>query len=246
MILIKLGGSIITNKGKPLSPRKKTIDNILKEIGKIKEPIIIVHGGGSYGHYWSVKYDMHTKPAKTNPKGVAIVKNSMVELNKIILDSAVKNRINSYCLPPTDFMNGNKAIKSKILTINDISKSGLTPITFGDALWFGQKKSYILSGDVIMTTIGKILKPRLSVFVLDVDGVYSDLKTKKLIHDFKKEKPKIQNNKMDVTGGMTRKITEANSIVKAGLKVFFVNGNKPKRISDAISGKKFEGTLFRK
>ena len=246
MILIKLGGSIITNKQKPLSPRRKTIDNILKEIGKIKEPIIIVHGGGSYGHYWSVKYDMHTKPAKTSPKGVAIVKNSMVELNKIILDSAVKNRINSYCLPPTDFMNGNKAIKSKILTINDISKSGLTPITFGDALWFGQKKSYILSGDVIMTIIGKILKPRLSLFVLDVDGVYSDLKTKKLIHDFKKEKPEIKNNKMDVTGGMTRKITEANNMAKAGLKIFFVNGNKPKRITDAVSGKRFEGTLFRK
>mgnify|MGYP001363431666 CR=1 FL=1 len=246
MILIKLGGSIITNKQKPLSPRRKTIDKILKEIGKIKEPVIIVHGGGSYGHYWSVKYDMHTKPAKTSPKGVAIVKNSMVELNKIILDSAVKNRINSYCLPPTDFMNGNKAIKSKILTINDISKSGLTPITFGDALWFGQKKSYILSGDVIMTTIGKILKPRLSLFVLDVDGVYSDLKTKKLIHDFKKEKPEIKNNKMDVTGGMTRKITEANNMTKAGLKIFFVNGNKPKRITDAVSGKRFEGTLFRK
>ena len=97
-------------------------------------------GGGSYGHYWSVEYDMHTKPAKTNPKGVAIVKNSMVELNKIILDSAVKNGINSYCLPPTDFMNGNKSIKSKILIINDIAKSGLTPITFGDALWFGGGK----------------------------------------------------------------------------------------------------------
>jgi len=246
MILIKLGGSIITNKEKPLSPRKKTIDNILKEIGKIKEPIIIVHGGGSYGHHWSVKYDMHTKPAKTIPKGVAIVKNSMVALNKIVLDSAVKNRINSYCLPPTDFMNGNKSIKSKILTISDIAKSGLTPITFGDALWFGQKKSYILSGDVIMTTIAKILKPRLSLFVLDVDGVYSDLKTNKLIRNFKKEKPEIRNNKIDVTGGMTRKITEANKMVKVGLKVFFVNGNKPKRISDAISGKKFEGTLFRK
>ena len=246
MILIKLGGSIITNKEKPLSPRKRTIDKILKEIGKIKEPVIIVHGGGSYGHYWSVKYDMHTKPGKTIPKGVAIIKNSMVELNKIILDSAVKNRINSYCLPPTDFMKGNKSIKSKILTISDIAKSGLTPITFGDALWFGQKKSYILSGDVIMTTIAKILKPRLSLFVLDVDGVYSDLKTNKLIRNFKKEKPEIRNNKIDVTGGMTRKITEANNMAKVGLKVFFVNGNKPKRISDAISGKKFEGTLFRK
>ena len=245
MILIKLGGSIITNKERPLSARRKAIESILKQIKKINEPKIIVHGGGSYGHYWSVKYDMHTKPAKYDARGVAIVKNSMIELNKIILDIAVKNRINAYCLPPTDFMNGNRSIKNKILTMNDISKSGLTPITFGDALWFGQKKSYILSGDVIMTTIAKVLKPRLSIFVLNVDGVYSDLKTKKLIYDFKKEKPTISISKMDVTGGMTRKITEAVKISKSGLNVFFTNGNKPQRITDAVSGKKFEGTLFR-
>ena len=59
-----------------------------------------------------------------------------------------------------------------------LQKSGLTPITYGDALWYGQKKTYILSGDVIMTAIAKVLKPRLSVFVLNVDGVYSDTKSK--------------------------------------------------------------------
>ena len=245
MILIKLGGSIITNKEKPLSARRKTIDNILKQIRKIKEPKIIVHGGGSYGHYWSVKYDMHTKPAKYDLKGVSVVKNSMIALNKIILDMAVKNRLNPYSLPPTDFMSGNRSLKSKILTINDIAKSGLTPVTYGDALWYGQKKSYILSGDVIMTALAKVLKPRLSIFALNVDGVYSNMKSKKLIYDFKKEKPVISTNKMDVTGGMTRKITEAVKMSRSGLKVFFANGNKPQRITDAVSGKKFEGTLFR-
>ena len=245
MILIKLGGSIITNKEKPLSARRKTIDNILKQIRKIKEPKIIVHGGGSYGHYWSVKYGMHTKPAKYDLKGVSVVKNSMIALNKIILDMAVKNRLNPYSLPPTDFMSGNRSIKSKILTINDIAKSGLTPVTYGDALWYGQKKSYILSGDVIMTVLAKVLKPRLSIFALNVDGVYSNMKSKKLIYDFKKEKPVISTNKMDVTGGMTRKITEAVKMSRSGLKVFFANGNKPQRITDAVSGKKFEGTLFR-
>ena len=245
MILIKLGGSIITNKEKPLSARRKTIYNILKQIRKIKEPKIIVHGGGSYGHYWSVKYGMHTKPAKYDLKGVSVVKNSMIELNKIILDAAVKNRLNPYSLPPTDFMSGNRSIKSKILTINDIAKSGLTPVTYGDALWYGQKKSYILSGDVIMTVLAKVLKPRLSVFVLNVDGVYSNMKSKKLVYDFKKEKPSISTNKMDVTGGMTRKITEAAKMSRSGIKVFFANGNKPQRITDAVSGKKFEGTLFR-
>ena len=78
MILIKLGGSIITNKEKPQSARRKTIDNILKQIKKINEPKILVHGGGSYGHYWSVKYGMHTKPARYSLKGLSVVKNSIL------------------------------------------------------------------------------------------------------------------------------------------------------------------------
>ena len=245
MILIKLGGSIVTNKRNPESARRKTIDNILKQIKRIDEPKILDHGGGSYGQYWSVKYGMHTKPAKYSLKGLSVVKNSMIELDKIILDSAAKNRLDAYSIPPTDFMNGNRPIRNKIQSMGEIAKSGLVTVTYGDSLWYGQKKSYILSGDVIMTTIGKILKPRLSIFVLDVDGVYSNPKSKKMIYDFKKEKPTISKNKMDVTGGMTRKITEATNMSKSGLKVFFVNGNKPQRIVGAVSGKKFEGTLFR-
>jgi len=205
----------------------------------------LVHGGGSYGHYWSVKYGMHTKPAKYSLKGLSIVKNSMLDQDKNNLDSAAKNKLNTYSLPPTDFMNGNKTIRNKIQKIGEIAKSGLVPVTYGDALWYGQKKSYILSGDVTMTIIGKIQKPRFSVFVLDVDGVYSYTKSKKLIYDFKKEKPTISKNRMDVSGGMTRKISEATNMSRSGLKVFFVNGNKPQRIIGAVSGKKFEGTLFR-
>ncbi|MFB5603131.1 MAG: isopentenyl phosphate kinase [Candidatus Nitrosomaritimum aestuariumsis] len=245
MILIKLGGSIITNKEKPLSPRRKTIENLAKSLKRVDEPIIIVHGGGSYGHYWSVKYDMHTQPKKYDIHGVAIVKNSMVELNKIILDSLVKNRLSPYCLPPTDFMTGNKPITKKIKEMEKISKSGLIPVTFGDALWYGQNKTYILSGDKIMTHLAKILKPKLTIFALNEDGLYSDLKTKKLIYELKGEKPTISNNLMDVTGGMTRKVEEATKIAKMGMNVFFVNGNNPQRIVKAVKNGKFEGTLFR-
>ncbi len=245
MILIKFGGSIITNKEKPLSLRKKTIDNLSKSLKKIDEPIIIVHGGGSFGHYWSVKYDMHTKEKKYNPRGVAIVKNSMIELNKNILDSLLKNKLNPYCLPPTDFMLGNKPISKKIKEIEKIAKSGLIPVTYGDALWYGQNKTYILSGDKIMTHIAKILKPRLSIFALNEDGLYSDFKSKKLIYELKGEKPSISKNKMDVTGGMTRKVEEASKISKMGMNVFFVNGNKPERIVKAVKNRTFEGTLFR-
>jgi isopentenyl phosphate kinase len=245
MLLIKLGGSIITNKAKPLSPRRKAIDGIVRSLKKTDEDIVVVHGGGSYGHYWSVKYDMHTRPKKYDIRGVSVVKNSMVELNKIILDSFLKNKLNPYCLPPTDFMMRDKPSTQKIKEIKKIAESGMIPITFGDALWYGNKRSYILSGDKIMSILAKVLRPRLSIFVLNVDGLYDDLKTKKLISEFKNEKISMKKTSLDVTGGMSRKVQEASKISKMGLKVFFVNGNKPQLIENAIKGKKFEGTLFR-
>jgi isopentenyl phosphate kinase len=193
----------------------------------------------------TVKNNKHTKERKYDLRGVAIVKNSMIELNKIILDSLLKNNRNPYCLPPTDFMSGNKPILKKIKEIEKIAKSGFIPVTYGDALWYGQKKTYILSGDKIMTHLAKILKPRLCIFALNEDGLYSDLKSKKLIYELKNERPLISKNKMDVTGGMTRKLEEALKISKKGINVFFVNGNKPERIVKAIKNRTFEGTLFR-
>ena len=245
MILIKLGGSVITNKSKPFTPRKTTINKIVSSFKKIDESFVIVHGGGSYGHYWSVKYGMHTKPAKYSVRGISIVKNSMIDLNKIILDSFLKNGLNPYCLPPTDFMKGNTPIPKKVLEIKKIAKSGLIPITFGDALWYGKNKSYILSGDKIMTILAKFLKPRMAIFVLNEDGLYSEIKNKKLIYEFKNKKPSFSKTTRDVTGGMKRKVEEASKISKMGLKVFFTNGNKPARVIQAIKEKKFEGTLFR-
>ena len=246
MILIKLGGSIITNKQKPLTPNLSAINKIAFQLKKIKEPIILIHGGGSFGHYWSIKYGMHSKPAKYNRKGVSIVKNSMVELNKIILDSFLKHNLNPYCLPPADFMSGNKPDIKKIREIAKIAKAGLVPISFGDVMWYGKNKFYILSGDRIMGILSKVLKPRLSIFVLNVDGVYSDMKTKKLLREIKGEKTTITEVGMDVTGGMNRKIKEAVSISKSGINVFLVNGNKPDRIVNAVIKGKFEGTLFRR
>ncbi len=245
MILLKLGGSVITNKKKALCARARAIGAITRCLKKIKEPMIIVHGGGSYGHYWSVRYDMHTRPAEYDLHGVSTVKNSMIELDKIILDSMLKSRLKPYPAPPAGFMSGDRPITRRIQELGAIAGAGLVPVTYGDALWHGQKRSYILSGDRIMTHVARVLRPKLSIFALDVDGVYSDPGTGDLIREIRGEKVRVSDVGMDVTGGMGRKMQEAAKISRLGLRVFFANGNRPERIVDAANGNKFEGTLFR-
>lgn len=245
MILIKLGGSIITDKNRPLTANLPAIKRIALHLKKVKESFMIVHGGGSFGHYWSVRYDMHTKPDRYSTKGVAVVKNSMVELDKLVLQTLLQSNLFPYCLPPTDFIFGDKPVIDKIKEIPKIANTGLVPVSYGDVMWFGKNKFYILSGDKIMGMLTKVLKPRLAIFVTNVDGVYSDIKTRRLIREITTERPTVTDVKMDVTGGMSRKIKEATTMSKNGTDVFFVNGKVPQRIVNAINGKEFEGTLFR-
>lgn len=244
MILLKLGGSIITDKDRPITVRRKVVDNLGKTISKISEPVIIIHGGGSFGHYWSVKYNMHTKPSTTKSIGVARVRESMISLNDTITKSFIKSKLPIYSIPPSVFMIGNKPIVSKIKEILQYTPK-MIPMTYGDALLYDKNRYYILSGDVIMSIFAKILKPRLVIFTTNVDGLYSDLKTKKIFSVVKNDtKGIITDNPKDVTGGMVRKVAEAKKISKMKYDTFFINGNKPQRILDVINGKKFVGTKF--
>ena len=244
MIAIKLGGSVITNKSKPLCVKKATIKKIACSLRKIKEPIIVVHGGGSFGHYWSIKYRMHSKPAIYNMRGVATVKNSMIALNKIIVDEFLKQGLKPYSIPPAALVTSQRADAHAMRTTAKIAKD-LMPITYGDALWISPGKTFILSGDRIMSMIATVLRPKLCIFALDEEGVY-DLATRKVIPELKAgAKPIVNNVKMDVTGGIARKLAESARIAKVGTDVFIVNGNFPDRIVDAIKRKHYQGTIIR-
>ena len=49
LTILKLGGSVVTKKSKPLTFNSTSVQNISKVIKKFDEPLIIVHGAGSFG-----------------------------------------------------------------------------------------------------------------------------------------------------------------------------------------------------
>ena len=223
MILIKLGGSVITDKSVPLSFSKDVVYKMGEAIYGLSEsePVILVHGGGSFGHYYSVQYDMHTKPKQYSLDGFAIVRNSMVKLNSLILD---------------------------VLAQCGLRTSGMCPVLYGDAMWHKDKMSYILSGDVIMSMLSEMLHPRLAVFTMDVDGLYTSMESKKIIPKVDAQRLAEFNitddtQKNDVTGGMVRKVRAATEISSNGVDVFFVNGKNPDRLTNILHNK-YAGTYF--
>ena len=246
LILIKLGGSVITFKEKPLAANFEAIRNISYTLASVKTPIILIHGGGSFGHYWSVKYNMHSKPDQYDSHGISIVHESMIALNQIVVNSMIKVGMNPYTIIPSMFIYDDKPITKKIKELKPIVESSVIPITFGDVVYMGNKMYSILSGDALMSLLSKILRPSKVIFTLDVDGIYKDVKNREILKELKNNNS-VRFSKViqDVTGGMRRKVSEALKISDIGIDVMMVNGLKPERIINAITGIGFEGTLVR-
>jgi Predicted archaeal kinase len=249
--LLKLGGSIVTFKDKPLTFNSIAVANISKALSKFiedeHEHLIIVHGGGSFGHYYSVKYDIHSRVDRYSLEGISYVRCSMVELNHLIVSIMLKNGLKPFTVHPSSlFIKGKDINLDAMKRLKDIAEYGLVPVVHGDIMHYDKDLYYILSGDELMSIIARYVNPKVAVFALSVDGVYKDINSKELIKELKYTSDAfISEVSIDVTGGMKRKIREAFNIASMGIDVWFINGLYTDRLVNALKGYETVGTIVR-
>jgi isopentenyl phosphate kinase len=258
--ILKLGGSAITDKTKPFSVRKDVVDSLAREVLDAKpKRLIIIHGGGSFGHPLAKKYRLvEGFKNKTQLTGFAETRRVMMMLHKIIVDTFTSHGVNVVSVPPLAFIRTrnrrisflDKTVLSRLLGL------GLTPILFGDVVLDEKLGFTILSGDQIAAKLAVVLQAERIVLATDVDGVFtSNPKTDpnaKLLRQLSLSKlGKIVNEKskpelsIDVTGTMIGKLKEMVPAVNRGVKVFVVNALKSGRVSQALKSSKIEGTTLK-
>ena len=99
LTILKLGGSVITKKSKPLTFNSDSVQKISKVIKKFNEPLIIVHGAGSFGHYYAKRYRISDKPTKST-NHVVKIRDSMQLLNQKLVKIFHKNNVNTFSFSP--------------------------------------------------------------------------------------------------------------------------------------------------
>ncbi len=225
LLIIKLGGAVVTQKDSPIpKARISIIKSLSKEIRQLTDQgyqIVLAHGAGSFAHGTVKKYDLH-HGMKTPEQKQAFkeVQESMLKLNKIILDALSKANAQAISLPPHEFITQNAGKLSQIDTEN-IEKSlekGLVPVLFGDMVLDDAWGCSVLSGDTIVCYLGEKLKATQVIFLSDVDGIFDSDPRKnpqaKLIpevnHSNQEEvlKSLSPTERADVTGEMSGKILE--------------------------------------
>ena len=247
MILVKLGGSVITDKSKKRVFKEKTVKRLAKEIKNSGEKIIVVHGAGSFGHILAKGYRLDKGFMDSKQiRGVARVQSDVKNLNLMVVNSLIDAGINPVSIPPSVVV---ECRNKKIEKINiDVFKKylnlGLTPVTFGDVALDRKLGFCIVSGDLLMLELARVFKPKKAVFVSDVDGVYMDKKRmdkidEKIFRNMKRKKTKIP----DVTGSMYEKVKIGLKMSKF-TKTMIINGNVKGRLCNALKGRKVVGTVI--
>ena len=251
LILIKIGGSIITHKN---IPRQADIDQI-KKLGlqlykaqRLGYPMIISHGSGSFGHVSASLYQ--TANGIKNKKqlfGLSVVQQDAFQINRIVNQLFLKIGLKVLSFPPSSFcLATNKKLKSiYIEPIVYALKNSSIPLIFGDIIIDSINGCCIFSGE---TSLDHILKKLLQkkakidkvIQVGDTDGVY-DLNGQTIRNitpkNIKSYLPVFHQNKhqFDVTGGMLHKVQASLEMAKTGVNVFIINGRQENSLIDTIT-----------
>jgi len=247
MIILKLGGSVLTNKAKSSSFQHDTMKNLAHAIQPVAHDIILVHGAGSYGHILAKKYALNQGyKQKDQLLGFSQTHAMVQELNTLVLKALHKASIPAVSLPPHALvtLNNHHMHTFDTTSFQSYLKAGFTPVTFGDVVLDTKLGFSICSGDLLIEHLAKEFKPEKVVFVMDEDGIYtSNPKTDSSATLVKKTTVDKLNNlttqadaHADVTSGMKGKINTIQQIAHHGIDTFVVNGNKPDCLTALLQG----------
>jgi isopentenyl phosphate kinase len=259
LTILKLGGSVITKKNEPFTDAPRIIKRLAREIAKSNiRPLIIVHGGGSFGHPIAKEYSLKQGYKDLGQLyGLAKTHLSMLTLNQIVMTSLIDEGVPAFPIQPSScfITKGGRIDWLSTDVILEIQKLKLVPVLYGD-ISFDRKFGFtILSGDQIASYLAIKLGANRIVMGIDVDGLFAsnpknDPESKLLSRvNLSKQSNTIKNLDMrsdtvDVTGGMEGKLHELIPALRNGTEAILVNALKPERVLKALRGEAVISTIL--
>jgi isopentenyl phosphate kinase len=170
--LVKLGGSVITDKSTPFSYRDAVVRALGREISSSGLPIVLVHGGGYFGHPVAGKYGLTSRKSSLSSEGVSETRRAMFDLDEKVCSSLSSAGVRPYAFSPVTLLleEGRRNPSSASSFIRDLLRGGMTPVTFGDVVQ-DAGGFRIISGDTICAELATMLRAELCVMAMDVDGL---------------------------------------------------------------------------
>lgn len=266
LILLKLGGSVITDKTQPFTARLEVIERLAQEIKNALADrgddlrLIIGHGAGSFGHTTAAKYQTHKGAIATDSwLGFAEVAAAAAELNHLVMTALRQAGVPAIRFQPSASTRtrGEQLMYFETFPLKEVLKHGLVPVVYGDVSVDANQGMSIVSTEKLFDNLARELSPNRIILSGHVDGVYDKDPFKdpqaELIDTIdhsnweEVEATLGGSHGVDVTGGMFTKVREMYRLTLAmpPMQAMIISAEQPGHVEAVLKGQMVNfGTLI--
>ncbi len=255
LVVVKLGGAVITRKREVERTRPKVLARLATEIaGARGRRLIVLHGAGSFGHPGALRFGLARPPSAGEPparraRGAAIVAAEVRRLHLAVLRALVEAGASPASVPMATHALNREGALVALDPSPFVAAVGLgqMPVSFGDVVPDDRWGTSILSADTIAVVLARTLHPARVVFVSDVPGVYEGPARGR-----RSVVPEVTDQTLaelaparagpDVTGGIRGKVAAMLEIARAGVDAALISGLSDGALSRALRGESVHGS----
>ena len=256
LVFLKLGGSLITDKTRPHSPRSQVIARLAAEIrtAQAQNPelrVLLGHGSGSFAHVPAKRHA--TRDGVSSPagwRGFAEVWYEAASLNRIVVDALHDAGLPALAFPPSAGLiaQGGRTLRWEIGGMRAALENGLLPVVYGDVVFDLERGGTIFSTEDVFTHLAREFHPQ-RILLAGIDpGVWADYPAcTRLLPEITPETWGQAESSLggsagtDVTGGMRSKVRGMLDLTTEilGLEIMIFGGDQPGNVSAALLGEQF-------
>jgi isopentenyl phosphate kinase len=270
--LVKLGGSLLTDKSAVDALRPAVLGRLAAEIAEIAEiaagappaagaaaapALVIAHGSGSFGHVAARRYGLAAGLSDGNQlPGVSLTQERAAALHWQVCAALAAAGLHPFSLAPSSSVvaAGGRPLTMAVEPLVLALAHGLLPVLYGDVVLDRQQGIAICSTERLFELLASELpahgvRVRRVLWLGETDGVY-DAAGRTL--------PRLDAGDWarrgelrgaiggaagtDVTGGMLHRVETALALAARGIPSLIANGTTPGLLAAALRGEPVPGT----
>lgn len=157
-VVLKLGGSVVTDKDREETVDGESLDAAAAAIGHAVDDLdglVVVHGGGSFGHPNAADYGVSTTEGTRDADGVLAIHGAMKTLNQFVLRRLREHDIPAVPVHPLSAASrdadGELALPTQ--QVRTLLGEGFVPVLHGDVIGHTGEGVTVVSGDELVVEL---------------------------------------------------------------------------------------------
>lgn len=258
LLLLKLGGSLITDKAGEESPRREVIARLAGEIARATSgasfSLLVAHGSGSFGHIAARRYGVGRGPLSAEQlAGACRTQERAAALHQIVVAALIEAGVSAFSIAPSSCVvaAAGRPIEIAAEPLLLAVRRGLVPVLYGDVVLDREWGASICSTERLFRLLARPLQDgefriRRAFWLGETDGLWDaagQTVPRVTAATFAAAQEAIGAPAgTDVTGGMLHRLETALELAGEGIPSLLANGLTPGLLERALRDERVTGT----